>query len=83
MLTADRDAYVRAATGAKLTGKPFETLVNACRRQSAEVDAAKIVSFADMRRKLRPDITRRFDECRTRSQRRATAASGAATMRTG
>jgi hypothetical protein len=29
MLIADRDAYVRAATGAMLTGKPFETLVDA------------------------------------------------------
>jgi hypothetical protein len=57
MLTADRDAYVRAATRAMLTGKPFETLVDACRRQSAEIEVAKIVSFADMRRKLRPDVT--------------------------
>jgi hypothetical protein len=49
------DLYVRAATGAALTGKPFESLIDACRRQSAEVEAAKIVSFADMRKKLRPD----------------------------
>jgi hypothetical protein len=52
MLTAD---YVRAATAAILTGKPLETLVDACRRQAAEIEAGKIVSFADMRRKLRPE----------------------------
>jgi hypothetical protein len=54
MLIADRDAYVRAATGAMLTGTPFETLVDVCRRQAAEEAAAKVVSFADMREKLRP-----------------------------
>jgi hypothetical protein len=54
MFVVDRDAYVRAATGAMLTGKPFETLVDACRRQAAEEAAAKVVSFADMRTKLRP-----------------------------
>jgi hypothetical protein len=57
MFVLDRDAYARAATGAMLTGQPFETLADACRRQAAEVDAAKIVSLADMRRKLRPDAT--------------------------
>ena len=57
MFVLDRDAYARAATGAMLTGKPFETLADACRRQAAEVDAAKIVSISDMRRKLRPDAT--------------------------
>jgi hypothetical protein len=57
MLTSDRDAlYVRAATFAMLTGKPFETLIDAVHRHSAEVEAGKIVSFADMRRKLRPDV---------------------------
>jgi hypothetical protein len=57
MFIVDRATYVRAATGAMLTGKPFESLADACRRQAAEVDAAKIVSLADMRRKLRPDAT--------------------------
>jgi hypothetical protein len=57
MFIADRDAYVRAAAAAMLTGKPFETLVDACHLQAAEVDAAKIVSISDMRRKLRPDAT--------------------------
>ena len=57
MFIVGRDAYVRAATGAMLTGAPFETLADACRRQAAEEAAAKIVSMADMRRKLRPDAT--------------------------
>ncbi|MGA7994071.1 MAG: hypothetical protein WCA28_04100 [Bradyrhizobium sp.] len=54
MLIADQAAYLRAATGAMLTGDPFETLVYACRRQAAEEAAAKVVSFADTREKLRP-----------------------------
>jgi hypothetical protein len=56
MLIVDRDAYVRAATGAMLTGQPFESLADACRRHAAEEAAAKVVSFADMREKLRPAI---------------------------
>jgi hypothetical protein len=56
MFIVDRDAYVRAATGAMLTGEPFETLVDACRRQAAEEAAAKVVSLADMRAKLRPSL---------------------------
>jgi hypothetical protein len=54
MFIIDRAAYVRAAAHAMLTGKPFETLVDACRRQAAEEAAAKVVQFADMRMKLRP-----------------------------
>jgi hypothetical protein len=54
MFIVDQAAYVRAATGAMLTGKSFETLVDACRRQASEEAAAKVVSFADMRMKLRP-----------------------------
>jgi hypothetical protein len=54
MPIADREAYVRAATGAMLTGKPFETFVDACRRQAAEEAAAKIINFADWRARLRP-----------------------------
>jgi hypothetical protein len=57
MLITYRDAYERAATVAMLTGKPFESLADACRRQAAEIEAGKIVSFADMRRKLRPPMT--------------------------
>jgi hypothetical protein len=60
MFIVDQAAYVRAATGAMLTGKPFETLVDACRRQVAEEEAAKVVSFADMRMKLRPDTAPSF-----------------------
>ena len=54
MFIVDQAAYVRAATHAMLTGQPFESLVDACRRQAAEEAAAKVVSFADMREKLRP-----------------------------
>jgi len=54
-MAAAIDAYVHAAADAMLTGKSFETLVDACRRQVAEVEAAKIVNFADMRRRMRPD----------------------------
>jgi hypothetical protein len=56
MFIIDRDAYVRAATGAMLTGKPFETMVDVCHRQAAEEAAAKVVSFADWREKLRPAV---------------------------
>jgi hypothetical protein len=54
MFITDRNAYVRAATHAILTGKPFETLVDGCRRLAAEEAAAKIVQFAEWREKLRP-----------------------------
>jgi hypothetical protein len=60
MFIVDRDAYVRGAIGAMLTGRPFESLVDACRRQASEEAAAKVVNFADMRRKLRPDTARSF-----------------------
>jgi hypothetical protein len=56
MFIIDRNAYVRAATHAMLTGQPVETLADACRRQAAEEAAAKVVSFADMRMKLRPSV---------------------------
>jgi hypothetical protein len=54
MFIVDRDAYVRAATGAMLTGTPFESLADWAARQKAEEAAAKVVSFADMRARLRP-----------------------------
>jgi hypothetical protein len=54
MFIADQAAYVRAAAAAMLTGQSFETLADACRRRAAEEAAAKVVSFADMRAKLRP-----------------------------
>jgi hypothetical protein len=53
-IATDRDEYVRAATHAMLRGEPFETLVDACRRQAAEVAAAKVVSIAAARARLRP-----------------------------
>lgn len=56
MLIADRDAYARAAADAMLTGTVFETLVDAVHRRAAEVEAAKVVSFADWRGKSRPSV---------------------------
>lgn len=56
MFIVDRDAYVRAATAAMLTGKSFETLVDSCRRQAAEEAAAKVVSFADVRARLQKSL---------------------------
>ena len=56
MFVVDQAAYVRAARAAMLRGAPFETLVDACRRQAAEEAAAKVVSLADMRAKLRPSL---------------------------
>jgi hypothetical protein len=57
MLITNRDAYVRAATRATLLGTPFECLVDYVRRIAAEEEAAKVVSFADWRKKLRPALT--------------------------
>jgi hypothetical protein len=54
MFIVDRDAYVRAATGTMLTGQPFESLADWAAEQRAKEEAAKVVSFADMRAKLRP-----------------------------
>jgi hypothetical protein len=64
------DAYLRAATGAMLNGQPFESLPDACRRRAAEDAAAKIVSFDDWRKKLRPERgcrPRHHSKLRTRS----------------
>ena len=49
--------YVRAATEAILLGRPFESLADYVHRIAAEAEAAKVVSFADMRDKLRPPAT--------------------------
>jgi hypothetical protein len=54
MFIADRDSYVRAATWAMLTGEPFESLVDWAAQEKAKAEAAKVVSFADWREKLRP-----------------------------
>jgi hypothetical protein len=48
------DASKLDSTDAILTGAPCESLGDACRRRAAEEAAAKVVSFADMREKLRP-----------------------------
>jgi hypothetical protein len=57
MFIADRDYYVRAATGAMLTGEPFESLTDWAAQQKAKEEAAKVVSFASWREKLRPPTT--------------------------
>jgi hypothetical protein len=54
MFTTDRNAYVRAATHAMLTGTPFESLADWAAREKAKAEAAKVVSFASWREKLRP-----------------------------
>jgi hypothetical protein len=56
MLVVDRDAYVRAATGAMLNGTPFENLVDATRRLAAEEAAAKVVNLDAARARLRPQL---------------------------
>jgi hypothetical protein len=57
MLVVDQDYYVRAATGAMLTGEPFESLADWAAQQKAAAEAAKVVSFASWREKLRPPTT--------------------------
>jgi hypothetical protein len=57
MFIVDRDYYVRAATGAMLTGEPFESLADWAAEQKAKEEAAKVVSFASWRAKLRPPAT--------------------------
>jgi hypothetical protein len=49
-----RDEYAHAAASAALFGTPFESLADWAAQQKAKEDAAKVVSFADMREKLRP-----------------------------
>jgi hypothetical protein len=49
-----RDEYAHAAASAALFGTPFESLADWAARQRAKEEAAKVVSFADMRAKLRP-----------------------------
>ena len=51
------EAYMRAAERATLLGTPFETLADWAARAIAVEAAAKVVSFADMREKLRPPAT--------------------------
>jgi hypothetical protein len=53
-IAAGRDEYARAAAAAALFGTPFESLAGWAARTVAEEAAAKVVSLADMREKLRP-----------------------------
>jgi hypothetical protein len=55
MLDFGQDILLRAAREAMLGGRPCESLVDFYQRQAAEEHAAKLVDFAAMRRKLRPD----------------------------
>jgi hypothetical protein len=48
---------LRAAERATLLGTPFESLADYVHRIAAEEADAKVVSFADMRDKLRPPAT--------------------------
>jgi 5'-deoxynucleotidase YfbR-like HD superfamily hydrolase len=54
MLDADREYYVRAATHAMLSGAPFESLADWAAQEKAKAEAAKVISFADARARLRP-----------------------------
>ena len=53
-IVAGRDEYANAAASAALFGTPFESLADWAAQQRAKEEAAKVVSFADMRMKLRP-----------------------------
>jgi hypothetical protein len=53
-IVTGRDEYAHAAASAALFGAPFESLADWAAQQKAEEAAAKVVSFADMREKLRP-----------------------------
>jgi hypothetical protein len=57
MFIVDRDSYVRAATGAMLAGAAFESLADWAAQEKAKAEAAKVVSFASWREKLRPSAT--------------------------
>jgi hypothetical protein len=52
-----RDEYAHAAASAALFGTPFESLADWAAQQKAKEDAAKLLCFADWRKKLRPSLT--------------------------
>jgi hypothetical protein len=58
MFIMDSNAYMRAATNAMLTGRPLESLAAWAAEQKAKEEAAKVVSFASWREKLRPATER-------------------------
>jgi hypothetical protein len=49
-----QDEYMRAATSAVLLGTPFESLADWSVRTKTQEAAAKVVSLADARARLRP-----------------------------
>ena len=56
-IVTGRNEYAHAAASAVLFGTPFESLADWAAQQKAQEEAAKVVSFADMREKLRPPAT--------------------------
>ena len=54
MLIVDQNVYARAAAVAMLTGEPFESLADWAAQEKAKAEAAKVVSLASWRMKLRP-----------------------------
>ena len=61
-MTNSEQICVRAAERAILLGRPLESLADWAARTIAEEAAAKVVSFADMRDKLRPPATAAVSE---------------------
>jgi hypothetical protein len=57
MFIVVRDYYLRAAAEAMLTGQQFGSLADWAAQRRAKEEAAKVVSLADWREKLRPSIT--------------------------
>jgi hypothetical protein len=57
IIITGRDELTQLATEAILLGRPFESLADWAARTIAAEAAAKVVSFADMREKLRPPAT--------------------------
>jgi hypothetical protein len=56
-IVTGRDEYARRAALAALTGTPFESLADWAAREKAKAEAAKVVSFASWRLRLRPSGT--------------------------
>jgi hypothetical protein len=58
MFIVTRDEYAHAAASAALCGMPFESLADWAAQQRAKEEAAKVVSLASWREKLRPATER-------------------------